>query len=200
MFSPAADVSKEEVLVMMERPFLSLDLAVAPNPPSLIPNLKLMTVPIDAYTCFELWVPSGKHDKLMFEEVLLLKDDYLRLEEICGKLMWLLGGRLISRGNTYSQELIYDWRSLVKLLRQGGKPFDTVVVNYAPATILPITSEGNNLQGWGMNPATWSISFVEFVPTEQNYEVKTLPLSLSITCGQPSTRYVEATSIGMRYL
>lgn len=183
----------------MTIPFLSLDLAVAPNPPSLIANLKLVTIPIDAYTCFELWIPSGQ-SRLMPEEALLLKDDYLRLEEICGKLVWLLGANLVNGSTLCNQEPIYDWPSLVRLLRQAGKRFDTVMIDYAPAKVCPVTVENGKLQGWAMNPATWNISFLEFTAIEQSYQVNTLPLSVTMRCGQPATRQLEVTSIGMRYL
>uniref|UniRef100_A0A832H349 Uncharacterized protein n=1 Tax=Oscillatoriales cyanobacterium SpSt-402 TaxID=2282168 RepID=A0A832H349_9CYAN len=178
--------------------FIPSDLAVAPNPPGLASSLKLVTVPVDAYNFFEFWMPS-EEASLIPEEAMLLKDDRLRLEEICGKLMWLLGADLLSGNKICTQEPLYDWQSFVRLIRQSGRHFDAITIQYSPQTIHPSNTEGDRPRAWTMTPSTWCISFLEFNPVERGYQVNPLPLSLAITYGQPITRTMETAGVGMRY-
>ncbi|MBF2029635.1 MAG: hypothetical protein IGS48_23225 [Oscillatoriales cyanobacterium C42_A2020_001] len=178
--------------------FIPSDLAVAPNPPGLASSLRLVTVPVDAYNFFELWMPP-EEASLIPEEAMLLKDDRLRLEEICGKLMWLLGADLLSGDKICTQEPLYDWQSLMRLIHQSGQHFDAITVHYSPQTIRPSNQEGNRPCAWTIAPSTWCISFLEFSPVERGYQPNPLPLSVAITYGKPLTRRMETANAGMRY-
>ena len=178
--------------------FISADLAVAPNPLGLISSLKLVTIPVDAYTAFEIWVPM-ENAVLIPEEAMMLIDDRPRLEEICGKLTWLLGATLVVGETASVRELIYDWGSLVNLLHQSNKRFDTITVSYSPSAICANEVKDGMLSAWIIHPSTWHISFWQLNPIARGFQSTLLPISLSITYGESISKRVEATTSSMRY-
>ncbi len=164
--------------------FIPNELAVAPNPLALTPNLKLITIPIDAYTCFELWIPANA--VLLAEEALLLKGDCVRLEEICAKLIWLLGAKFIGNGHVATQSLIYDWGEIENHIRKLGREFNAIGVTYLPQAISP-DNEGDISSSWTLRPISWNISLLNLKATSHHsFEVEILPTSLSISFGAPS--------------
>jgi hypothetical protein len=178
--------------------FIPPDLAVAPNPFGLASSLILKTIPIDAFTSFELWLPL-EGSILIPEEARLLMDDRPRLEEICGKLTWLFGAAVYAHDAIYSQEQYYDWRSLINSMRQAEMRFDAIAVVYHPQAILPTNSEDGMPNAWTVRPSTWQSFFLELNPGDRGYSVKTLPIHLSITYGQPTTKAIASATIGMHY-
>jgi hypothetical protein len=170
--------------------FIPTELAVAPNPLGLISSLQLRTIPVDAYTCFELWAPAN--DRLLIrEEAMLLKDDFSRLEEICSHLTWLFGATLFQGATAHSQELVYNWRHLVDSMHGLGASFDAMIVEYGPAVICSNHTENGAVTGWTISPATWKILFLELKLAERGYASTVVPLSVSISYGQSKTKLVE---------
>ncbi len=171
--------------------FISPDLAVAPNPLGLVSNLKLITIPVDSQTFFELWVPMY-NDDLLPEEAKLLKGDRPRLEEICEKLTWLFGATVFSQETVCIQEPDYDWSHLMELMDQSGAQFDALTIDCLPQAIFPNTTSDGIATAWTVRPLTWRIHLWELKPVTRGYRPLLLPIGLSITHGQPITRRVKA--------
>lgn len=164
--------------------FIPTELAVAPNPLGLAPHLKLVTIPVDAYTCFELWMPTGGA-ALLPEEAMLVRGDRSRLEEICARLTWLLGARVVGCEDEVSQSLIYDWREVQRLLQQAAAPFNGVGVTYLPQSICP----DETVSSWTIHPTSWKISFINLKAVGKGFEYELLTTSLLISLGESVTRH-----------
>ncbi len=177
--------------------FISSDLAVAPNPLGLVSSLKLLTIPVDSQTFFELWAPIGD-DTLLAEEAMLLRGDRPRLEEICEKLTWLFGATSSDQKTVCSQEPDYDWLHLMGLLEQSGALFDALTIDYLPQAILPDASLDGIATAWTVRPLTWQIRFWKLEPVGRGYRPVQLPTGFSITHGQPITRQLKAEMAGTR--
>lgn len=177
--------------------FISSDLAVAPNPLGLVSSLKLLTIPIDSQTFFELWAPLG-HATLLPEEAMLLKGDRLRLVEICEKLTWLFGATASHQEPACIQEPDYDWLHLMELLDQAGVRFDALTIDCLPQAILPNASLDGIATAWTVRPLTWQVHFWELEPVGRGYRPLRLPIGFSIAHGQPITRRVKAEMAGTR--
>ncbi|WP_421657088.1 hypothetical protein [Leptothermofonsia sp. ETS-13] len=159
--------------------FIPTELAVAPNPLGLAPHLKLTTIPIDAYACFELWMPTT-NTALLPEEAALLKGDRSRLEEICARLTWLLGARLIGCEKEACQSLIYDWREVQRLLQLCGGEFNVIGVTYLPQVVYP----DSTVSSWTLRPASWKVSLLNLKVAEIGFEVEVLPVGVLVSCGE----------------
>lgn len=174
--------------MLMTESLIPAELTIAPNPSTLSLNLKLTTIPIDAYTAFELWLPT-KNAILSSEEALLLTSDRPRLEGICAKLTWLLGASLVRHEMQAPDPLAYDWQAVLAKIQRSG--FDAIGITYLPQTICPnLTREGISAS-WTLCPASWNVSFLQFQPVANGYRVKTHALSLLISYGQPITKRVR---------
>lgn len=182
----------------MPHSFIPADLAVAPNPLGLISSLKLVTIPVDAYTAFEVWMPA-EQSILIPAEAIVLMNDRPRLEEICSKLTWLLGATLLVGGTTSGREPTYNWRGLVNLLRQSNKPFDAITVSYVPSTICSDEAKNSRLDTWTIHPATWRISFWQLNAIARGFQPNLLPISLSITYGDSISKRSEVATSGIDY-
>lgn len=178
--------------------FIPPDLAVAPNPLGLVSSLKLITIPVDSQTFFELWVPICD-DNLLLEEAKLLKGDRPRLEEICEKLTWLFGATVFNQETICVQEPDYDWLHLMTLINQSGAHFDALTIDYLPQAILPHTTSDGIATAWTVRPLTWQIHFWQLNPVARGYSPLLLPIGLSITHGQPITRRIKAEMAGTRH-
>lgn len=179
--------------------FIAPDLAVAPNPlgPSL--NLKLTSIPVDAYTFFEFWMPS-EHSPLLSEEALLLKNDCDRLEDICSRLIWLFGGQVTLGKTAATQTVITDWQQCKELFHQANAYYDALTVNYLPQAIYADVEADEDLPAtWMIRPSTWQLSFWELKPLEHGYQALQLPFSLTITYGQATVKHIESAGLGSRY-
>ncbi|MBW4694722.1 MAG: hypothetical protein KME27_23475 [Lyngbya sp. HA4199-MV5] len=166
--------------------FIPVALAVAPNPLGLPSHLKLTTVPIDAHTCFELWVPETQ-GTLLPEEAMLLRGDCARLEEICAKLTSLLGVTLIGEDAQRLQPTTDRWQELRRALYKTGADFDAIGVTYLPQVIYPTATREGGLSTWTLQQAGWSISFLTLQPTKAGFRSTTLPIKAIITSGQSIT-------------
>jgi hypothetical protein len=170
--------------------FIPTELAVAPNPLGLAPHLRLTTIPIDASTCFELWMPIT-NSALLPEEAMLLKGDRSRLEEICARLTWFLGAQFIGCEAAACQSLIYDWREVQRLLRQSDIRFNVLGVTYVPQKIYP----DERMRAWTFRPASWKVSLLDLKSIATGFEIEILPMSLSISLGQSVIRYEQGVAI-----
>ncbi|MGQ9873519.1 hypothetical protein [Leptodesmis sp.] len=177
--------------------FISSDLAVAPNPLGLVSSLKLLTIPVDAQTFFELWAPI-RDDTLLAEEAMLLRGDRPRLEEIREKLTWLFGATSSGQETVSSQEPDYGWLHLMGLLEQSGTLFDALTIDYLPQAILPDATLNGITTAWTVRPLTWQIHFWKLEPVGRGYRPVQLPTGFSITHGQPITRQLKAEMTGTR--
>lgn len=177
--------------------FISSDLAVAPNPLGLVSNLKLLTIPIDSQTFFELWVPIA-NNFLLPEEAMLLKGDCLRLEEICEKLTWLFGATSSQQETIGLPEPDHDWLHVMALLDQAGARFDALTIDCLPQAIFPNASLDGIATAWTVRPLTWQIRFWQLELVGRAYRPLQLPIGLSIAHGQPITRRVKAEMAGTR--
>jgi hypothetical protein len=171
----------------MSEAFIPVALAVAPNPLGLPSNLKLTTIPIDAYTCFELWMPEA-HGVLLPEEAMLLRGDCSRLEEICARLTNLLGATLVSHAEQSFQVPVDRWQHIRSALYETGANFDAIAVTYLPQVIHQTPSSKGVLAGWTLQQAGWSVSFLTLQPTKNGFHSSTLPIDVVITSGQSMTK------------
>jgi hypothetical protein len=171
--------------------FIPLGLAVAPNPLGLVSNLKLSTIPIDAYTGFELWTPTSADATLLPEEAMLLTSDRCRLQDICAKLVWLFGAAFVDQDTEFYQPLFYDWQDIEILIQQCDRTFNAINVNHLPQILYPSVNSNNRLGGWTLCPASWRISFLELHPVEAGYRVNPWSRTLMITLGQAMTTLVK---------
>lgn len=178
--------------------FIPVALAVAPNPLGLPSNLKLTTVPIDAHTCFELWMPEAQ-GVLLPEEAMLLRGDCSRLEEICAKLTSLLGATLIGEDSQWLQPITDRWQELRRVLYETGADFDAIGVTYLPQVIYPTAIRDSGLPAWTLQQAGWSISFLTLQPTNAGFRSTTLPIKAIITSGQSVTKCAQPTPVVPAY-
>jgi len=170
--------------------FIPTELAVAPNPLGIASNLRLTTIPIDAYTCFELWMPPTD-TVLLTEETMLLRGDRARLEEICAKLTWLLGAKIVGHEEYLRPTLVDSWQGIQLAMQQIDARFDAIVVNYLPQAICPnLNKEGLSL-GWTLRPASWTVSFLAFTPVNNGFRAVMLPIAASIALGSYVSRPVQ---------
>ncbi|MGI0487289.1 hypothetical protein ACN4EK_17740 [Pantanalinema rosaneae CENA516] len=176
--------------------FIADELAVAPNPLGTLFNLKLATIPIDAYTCFELWLPPT-NGILLPEEAMLLKGDRLRLEEICARLVWLLGATLLEGETPLSSKPEYDWQTIRQRLSQLNAQFDAIGVDYCPQAICPSYASDGIPNAWTIRPATWQVKFLVLQPAPSGYCAKSLAVKLSLSLGQSVTRLFHTRTVGV---
>ncbi|HEY9618621.1 MAG TPA: hypothetical protein V6C64_17385 [Microcoleaceae cyanobacterium] len=174
--------------------FIADELAVAPNPLGTLFNLKLATIPVDAYTCFELWVPPA-NGVLLPEEAMLLRGDRSRLEEISARLVWLLGATLLDGETTLSPKPDYDWKTILRKFLQLGVKFDAIAVDYAPQAIAPSYSNEDLPNAWIIRPATWQVKFLVLKPAATGYYAKPLAIKLSLSFGHPVTRSLHPPTV-----
>lgn len=182
--------------------FIPDELAVAPNSYGIAPNLKLVTVAIDAYTCFEQWVPTAP-GTIMQEEGILLISDRPRLEDICARLTWLLGAQIPQLGEAAQSLAVRDWNTVLAHLQRTHLAFNALEVTYLPHTICPLQNRPSSeatadmaapVTAWQFRPVGWNVSFVNLKPLGDVYEVCILPVNLVITAGQPITTPVLASA------
>ncbi|XHX80044.1 MAG: hypothetical protein RBJ76_08990 [Stenomitos frigidus ULC029] len=174
--------------------FIPVELAVAPNPLGLPFNLKLTAIPIDAYTCFELWMPDAG-GTLLPEEAMLLRGDRSRLEEICAKLTDLLGATL-----SHDEELHYPapvdrWQQVQSALYDAGVSFDAIGVTYLPPNLYPNPISKGGLTAWTLQEARWCISFLKLQPLPLGFRSHTLPIKATIAFGQSITKVLQSTPV-----
>lgn len=181
----------------MYNSFIPLDLAVAPNPLGLSANLKLATIPIDAYTFFECWEPSEKNS-LIAEEVMLLRDDRSRLEEICGKLTWLLGAAIVGNRPSGPAKSLSSWQQVQEELRKRGIQAEVITIEFFPQAIFPSGDVDEMPTSWTIQPLTWHIAFWRIDQCERGYQLMELPFKLSICYGPTITKPVESPAVGVR--
>lgn len=174
--------------------FIPVALAVAPNPLGLPSNLKLTTIPIDAHTCFELWMPNGQ-GILLAEEATLLRGDCSRLEAICAKLTSLLGAKLISDDLQGFQTPIDCWQTIRRALYETGATFDAIAVTYLPQVIYPTGTKEGDLTAWTLQQAGWSITFLALEPAQTGFCTTVLPIKAVITSGQAITKRAQPASV-----
>lgn len=179
--------------------FIPSALAVAPNPLGLPSNLKLTTIPIDAYTCFELWLPVA-HGKLSPEEAMLLRGDRARLEDICAKLTEFMGATLTSSdAPTHDEPLLqaptYCWQEIRSVLYDAGRDFDAIAVTYLPQVIYSSLSKDSGLPAWTLQQAGWSVSFLALHPIATGFRAEALPLTVTIAFGQSITRSLQTIPV-----
>lgn len=175
--------------------FIPLALAVAPNPLGLPSNLKLTTIPIDAYTCFELWSPAA-HGELLPEEAMLLRGDRARLEDICAKLTDLMGATLTSSDASNHDEPLLQaptryWQEIRSALYKAEADFDAIAVTYLPQVIYPSLTQEAGLSAWTLQQAGWSVSFLTLHPTETGFRSEALPLTVTIAFGQSIAKCLQ---------
>jgi hypothetical protein len=173
--------------------FIPNELAVAPNPLGLAPNLKLTTIPVDANSRFELWMPLAD-GILMPEEAMLLRGDCLRLEEICDRLVWLLGARVVTAQQELYPSLAYDWRTVKQLIEQNGGKFSALSFAYIPQAISPCHTNSMGT-AWTLYPASWHILPLELKPCGKGYQVVSTPVQVLLTMGECVTRQEQKTKI-----
>ena len=177
--------------------FIPTALAVAPNPLGLPSNLKLMTIPVDAYTCFELWLPAAS-GTLLPEEAMLLRGDRARLEDICAKLTDFMGAMLTTSDASNHDEPLCQtpigcWRDIRSLLHKAGAAFDAIAVTYLPQVIYPsLTPRG--LSAWTLQQAGWSVSFLTLHPIAAGFRSEALPFKVTIAFGQSTTKRIQTAS------
>lgn len=175
--------------------FIADELAVAPNPLGTLFNLKLATIPVDAFTCFELWVPPAT-GILLPEEAMLLKGDRLRLEDICARLVWLLGATLFEGETVLNPQPEYDWKMILQRMLQRGAMFDAIAVDYFPQTICPRYANDGIPNAWTIRPATWQVRFLLLQPAASGYCAKPLATKLLLSLGQSVTRLSHTSTVG----
>ena len=176
--------------------FIPTELAVAPNPLGLPSNLKLTTIPIDARTCFELWMPEAR-GTLLPEEAMLLRGDRARLEEICAKLTDLLGATL-SNDTEPGDSLSFDrWQGIRTALYEAGADFNAIGITYLPQRLYPSPTRSGGLTAWTLQQARWCISFLALQPLPNGFHAKALPLKATIVFGQSLTKLVQTTPVLM---
>lgn len=179
--------------------FIPNEVAVAPNPFGLAPNLKLVTIPVDAYTSFELWLPKP-NATLLPEEAMLLVGDRPRLEEICASLTWLLGASPIGQDDHDDPIPTHDWRVVQRWVHQVGGQFDGIGVNYQPQTLYPSVTDEGAATAWTLKPFTWNISFFDLNPLGSKYQVEARSIGLFITYGHAITKPTQITIAGINQL
>lgn len=177
--------------------FIPAELAVAPNPLGLAPNLKLTTIPVDANTCFELWMPNI-NAILMREEAQLLASDRPRIEEICARLIWLMGAHLVGTGSPLPTTPIYDWRKIRQSLQQADPAiadFNAIGIAHTPYAICPENpAETEFSSTWTLYPPTWEIFFINLHPLQKGFQVRRLPIHATITLGESVTKCEKGSS------
>lgn len=183
----------------MTEAFIPNELAVAPNPFGIAPNLKLVTIPVDAYTSFELWLPKP-NAALLPEEAMLLVGDRLRLEEICASLTWLLGATPIGQDSYDDPIPTYDWRVVQRWVHQAADKFDAIGVNYQPQTLYPSLAHEEASTAWTLKPFTWNISFFDLKSFGNKYQIEVRSTSLVITYGHSITKPIQITATGVNQL
>jgi hypothetical protein len=164
--------------------FIPTELTIAPNALGMTCNLRLKTIPIDAHLAFELWSPDSQSN-LLPEEALLLKRDLPRLEEICGKRVWLLGATCMDEEGICAGESISHWQSVTQILQARGCRVDAIEVTYLPQTICSLDSARNLTSGWMVQPPRWQFSFLEFDLVQQRFAAIVHPVSLLVSFGKP---------------
>lgn len=182
----------------MPESFIPVALAVAPNPLGLPSNLKLTTIPIDAYTCFELWVPEA-HGALLAEEAMLLRGDCARLEEICARLTSLLSATLISHDMQCCQAPIERWHDIRSALSEAGVNFDAIAVTYLPQVIHPNPSQEGSLANWTLQQAGWRVSFLALQSIATGFRSTALPIEVVITSEQSMTKGARSSPVVPAY-
>jgi hypothetical protein len=178
--------------------FIPLELAVAPNPLGPALNLKLTTIPIDAYTCFELWMPPIEQP-ILPEEAMLLREDYRRVEEICARLLWLVGGKLSNQlGQSLTNSIspsIHNWQQILQHFHQSGQSFDTIGIAYLPQTVKPYCTGTGSLTAWAMTPVQWQITFLSLESYQSGYLVHPCSTTLVLTPRPPIVRPVDVSEL-----
>ena len=174
--------------------FIPVALAVAPNPLGLPSNLKLTTIPIDAYTCFELWTPTG-NGTLLPEEAMLLRGDRARLEEIAAKLTDFMGATLVSNDAVDRDAPLLQgtssWQEIRSELYATGTDFDAIAVTYLPQVIYPSRTQEGGLPAWTLQQAGWSISFLTLHSIAVGFRAEALPIKAVIAFGQSITKQIQ---------
>lgn len=165
--------------------FIPIELAVAPNPLGLAPHLKLTAIPVDAYNCFELWVPTSNQG-LLPEEAMLLMGDCSRIEDICARLIWLLGAQL--EWQSGSTQTAQNWSTVKQQLGERGLKADALSVDYLPQTLSPLCDLNGLEIGWSLQPARWQLTFLALQPDANSYGTEVLPVTATIAAGQTITR------------
>ena len=180
--------------------FIPNEIAVAPNPLGLSPNLKLTTIPIDGSSQFELWMPLTG-GTILLEEGVLLKGDRPRLEEICDRLVWLLGAHLIQPEQETHPYLhtspIYDWGSVKQFLKQSGVAFNALGFSYMPQEICSSYSQTGGTT-WMLYPASWTILLLNLQPAGKGFQVATLPVQVLLTMGECVSRQEKRTVVAVK--
>ena len=177
--------------------FIPVELAVAPNPLGLPFNLKLTTIPIDAHTCFELWMPDAR-GTLLTEEAMLLRGDRARLEEICAKLTDLLGASLSHDESPHYQATVDLWQGVRSALYDAGADFDAIGVTYLPQSLYPSPTSKGGLTAWTLQEARWDVSFFNLQPLPLGFRAQALPIKVTIAFGQSITKFVQTAPVVAR--
>ncbi len=168
------------------------EMAIAPNPLGLMPNLKLKTVPVDAHTAFELWSPARQPCFLLPEEATLLRHDCARVEYICDRLTWLLSAVLMDDSGSWAGEPMHQWSQILQIVKQSGYSPEGFDVSYHPQVIGSVAANGiNGSRGWLVQPAHWQISILQLKPGKTRYQVERVPFYLMVSLGEPITRCVN---------
>ena len=179
--------------------FIPVSLAVAPNPLGLPSHLKLTTIPIDAYTCFELWMPDA-HGALLPEEAMLLRGDRARLEDICAKLTDFMGATLTNNSTPKHakrllQTSISGWQELRAMLDEAGATFDAIAVTYLPQVIYPSLTHDSGQPAWTLQQAGWRVSFLTLHPIATGFRSEALPITATIAFGQSITKGIHTAPV-----
>lgn len=169
---------------MLLETLIPAELTIAPNPLGLTQNLKLESIPIDAQTSFELWMPLPG-SVLLPQEAALLKHDFTRLEEICANLVWLLNGIWVDEQERPLNWTVERWQDATNILRRQHFSLDTISVRYLPPAIRLLRDEDVQSQSWIIQPARWRFSFLELQPWKKGYKAVPMPVSLLISFGEP---------------
>jgi hypothetical protein len=166
--------------------FIPVALAVAPNPLGLPSNLKLTTIPIDAYTCFELWTPTAQ-GTLLPEEAMLLRGDCARLEEICAKLTDFMGATLASddavKHDAPLLQATNSWQEIRSKLYAREADFDAIAVTYLPQVIYPSCAQASGLPAWTLHPIA------------AGFRAEALPIKAVIAFGQSITKQIQTVRV-----
>jgi len=183
------------MLLQTRRPIndvlIPTEFAVAPNPLGLAPNLKLTTIPIDAYSCFELWMPLAG-GRLLLEEGLLLMGDFPRLEDIAGRLTWLLGGKLDHLDGLTAPVTVDSWKQVQQTLQQSGMMANALGIEYLPPLVFPQEMADGEPIAWTFQPSGWRVVFFNLRPIDQGYQVEQLSYQVQIHCGEAITQRIPA--------
>lgn len=180
--------------------FILNELAVAPNPLGLAPNLKLVTISVDACISFELWLPKPD-TALLPEEARLLVGDRPRLEEICATLTRLFGAVLIGQDGYDDPTPTHDWRVVQHCLYRMGTQFDAVGVNYQLHAFYSGCADSSRVYeavstARRLKPI-WDVSFFDFKPLGNKYQIATRSIGLLITDGNRLTQATRTTIAGL---